>query len=73
MIVSAAITDSLLRHACTRLSCVQAGGLAAQSLNVLFQVRLGPSRLHAPVSLRDSAISQRIVMNNARQHFKEVL
>ena len=36
---------------------VQAGGLAARPLNILFQVCFGPSRLHAPVSLRDSAIS----------------
>lgn len=40
---------------------VQAGGLAAQSLDVLFQVRLGPLRLHAPVSQRDYAISRQTV------------
>jgi hypothetical protein len=42
-----------------------AGVLAAQSLTVLFQVRLGPLRLCLPVSLRDSTISQRTIMNNA--------
>ena len=57
MNVSTAMTDSLLRQACTRFHGVQAGGLAAQALNILFQVCLGPSRLHAPVSRRDSAIS----------------
>src|SRR5438445_13116732 len=44
---------------------VQAGGLAAQSVNILFQVCLSPSRLRAPVSLGDSAISRRTVMNSA--------
>jgi len=44
---------------------MQAGGLAAQSVNVLLGVRLPPSRLHAPVSRRDCAISPRTVMNNA--------
>ncbi len=46
---------------------MQAGGLAAQSVNVLFQIRLPPSWLHTAVSLRDSAISRRTVMNNAGQ------
>ena len=39
--------------------------LTAQSFDVLFQVRLGPSRLCLPVSLGDCTISRRIVMNNA--------
>jgi hypothetical protein len=43
---------------------VQAGGLAACPLDVLFQVRLGFSRLRTPVSQRDCVISQRTVMNN---------
>jgi hypothetical protein len=34
-------------------------------LSVLFQVRLGPSRLRAPVLPRDCAISRQTVMNNA--------
>jgi len=41
---------------------VQADGLAAQSVNILFQVCFPPSRLRAPVSLGDCAISLRIVM-----------
>ena len=44
---------------------MQASGLAAQALNILFQVCFGPSHLHALVSRRDCAISQRTVMNNA--------
>jgi hypothetical protein len=55
----AAIADSPLRQNLT------AGMLAAQSLDLLFQVRLGPSRLCLPVSPGDCAISPRIVMNNA--------
>jgi len=44
---------------------VQAGRLAVQSVNILFQVCLPPSRLRAPVSLGDRAISRRTAMNNA--------
>jgi hypothetical protein len=57
MNASAAIADSLLRQACMRFPHVQAGGLTAQTLNILFQVCFGSSRLHAPVSRRDYAIS----------------
>jgi len=57
MNASTAIADSPLRQASTRLSGMLAGGLATRGLDVLFQVRLGPSRLHAPVSLGDFAIS----------------
>ena len=48
-----------------RGSCgVQAGGLARSvPFDVLFQARLGSSRLHAPVSQGDRAISRRTVMN----------
>jgi hypothetical protein len=42
-----------------------AGGLAAQSVNILFQVCLPPSRLRAPVSLGVSAVSLRTLVNNA--------
>ena len=42
-----------------------AGVLAAQSFNVLFQVRLSPSRLCPPVSRGVSAVSSRILVNNA--------
>ena len=41
------------------------GGLAAQSVNILFQGCLPPSRLHAPISLGGYVISPRTVMNNA--------
>ncbi len=41
-----------------------AGGLAPRDLDVLFQVRLGLSELHAPVSPVVLAVSLRIVMNN---------
>ena len=42
-----------------------AGGLAAQSVNILFQVCLLPSRLRAPVSRGVSAVSSRTLVNNA--------
>ncbi len=41
------------------------GVLATQYLNVLFQVRFGPSRLCLPVSPGDSTLSRRTVMNYA--------
>jgi hypothetical protein len=65
MTASAAIADSPLRQACVRGFCTQAGGLAPRGLNVLFQVRLGLSVLHAPISRGDFAISRRTVMNTA--------
>jgi len=40
-----------------------AGGLAAQSVNILFQVCFPPSRLHAPVSRGVSAVSSRTLVN----------
>jgi len=56
------------RFCCNRGSAaatsLSAGRLAAQSLNVLFQVRVGPSRLRVPVSQCGCAISRRTVMNN---------
>ncbi len=42
-----------------------AGGLATQSVNILFQVCLPPSRLRAPVSRGVSAVSSRTLVNNA--------
>jgi hypothetical protein len=45
----------------TRLT---AGGLVAQSVTILFQVCLLPSRLRAPVSHGVSAVSSRILVNN---------
>jgi hypothetical protein len=65
MNASAAIADSSLRQAGMRIDGMSAGGLAARSFDVLFQIRLTPSRLHAPVSLGDFAISRRTVMHNA--------
>ena len=50
-----------------RVSKMPAGRLAPRDLNVLFQVRLGPLGLRVPVSLGDSNISRRTVMNNVRQ------
>ena len=41
------------------------GGLAARSVNILFQVCFPPSRLRAPVSLAVSAVSSRTLVNNA--------
>ena len=64
MNTSAAIADSLLRQAWPLALGAQAGGLATQSVNVLQGVRFPPSRLRAPVSQRDYAISRRTVMNN---------
>jgi len=46
-----------LRAACS----TQAGGLAAQSINVLLRARLPPSQLRAPVSHSVLAVSSRIV------------
>jgi hypothetical protein len=42
-----------------------AGGLAAQSVDILCQVCLPPSRLLAPVSLGVSSVSSRTLVNNA--------
>jgi hypothetical protein len=58
MTVSAAIADSPLRQACTRIPSVQAGGLGAQSVDILFKDASLP---------RGSAISRRTVMNNVGQ------
>jgi len=63
MNVPAAIADSPLRKPGRSWHDVRAGGLAARSVNILFQVCLLPSRLRAPVSRGDCAISRRTVMN----------
>jgi len=42
-----------------------AGGLAARSVNILFQVCLPPSLLRAPVSPGVSAVSSRTLVNIA--------
>jgi hypothetical protein len=44
---------------------LDAGGLAARSVNILFQVCIPPFRLRAPVSLAVSAVSSRTLVNNA--------
>jgi hypothetical protein len=49
-----------------------AGGLAARSVNVLFQGRFPLSRLHAPVSLGDCMISRRTAMNNVGYALNEL-
>jgi hypothetical protein len=51
------------RYAAT--TSLTAGGLAAQSVNILFQVCLLPSQLHAPVSRGVLAVSSRTLVNNA--------
>ena len=51
------------RYAAT--TSLTAGGLAAQSVNILFQVCLPPSRLRAPVSHGVSAVSSRTLVNIA--------
>jgi hypothetical protein len=51
------------RYAAT--TSLTAGGLAARSVNILFQVCLPPSRLRAPVSRGVSAVSSRTLVNNA--------
>ncbi len=59
MNASAAIADSLLGTHCSKIAMgpgLSAGVPAAQSFDVLFQVRLSPSRLCLPVSRRDSRV-----------------
>ena len=51
------------RFCCNHQYAIATGGFAAQSVNILFQVCLPPSRLQAPVSRRVLAISRRTVMN----------
>jgi hypothetical protein len=65
MKASTATADTPLRQAWPLVLRGQAGGLATRPLNILFQVCLGPSRLHAPVSRGVSAVSSRILMNSA--------
>jgi GNAT superfamily N-acetyltransferase len=55
------------RYAAT--TSLTAGGLAAQSVNILFQVSLPPSRLRAPVSRGVSAVSSRTLVNNEGYSF----
>ena len=64
MDASTASADTPLRQAWPWCSHGQAGGLAPRGLNILFQVCLGLSGLHAPVSLGVLAVSSRSAMNN---------
>jgi hypothetical protein len=50
------------RYAAT--TSLTAGGLATQSINILFQVCLPPSRLRAPVSHGVSAVTSRTLVKN---------
>ena len=68
--VHAVLARILHEHFCSNRGfaatiSLSAGVLAAQSLDVLFSVRLGPSWLCLPVSPGDSTISRRSVMKNA--------
>ena len=56
--------DFYRNHRYAAMTSLTAGGLAAQSVNILFQVCLSSSRLHAPVSLGVSAVSSRTLVNN---------
>ena len=48
------------------MTSLRADGLARQSVNILFQVCLPPSRLHAPVSRGVSAVSSRTLVKIMR-------
>jgi hypothetical protein len=64
MTASTATADTPLQHAWLPGSHSQAGRLAAQSIDILFQVCLPPSRLRVPVSRGVLAVSSRTAMNN---------
>ena len=49
----------------TAATSLTAGGLAAQSVNIPFQVCFPPSKLRAPVSPGVSAVSPRTLVNTA--------
>jgi hypothetical protein len=57
MKASTATVDTLLQQACTRPCGVQAGVLAIQSVDILFQVCLPSSWLRLPVSPSVSTVS----------------
>lgn len=65
MNASTATADTPLRRAVMQRCGMPAGGLVPHDLDVLFQVRLGLSGLHAPVSPGVLAVSSRTIMNNA--------
>ncbi|MBX3330994.1 MAG: hypothetical protein KF722_11365 [Nitrospira sp.] len=66
MNASTASSDAPLQQAVMRRCGMPAGGLASRDrdLDILFQVRLGHSGLHAPVSPGALAVSLRTVMDN---------
>jgi hypothetical protein len=49
------------------------GGLAAQSVNIQFQVCFPPSRLRAPISRGVAAVSVRTLVNNVALLFSSTL
>src|SRR5688572_1626859 len=55
----------LLQPPTRRCDKPTAGGLTAQSVNILFQVCLPPSRLRAPVLRGVSAVTSRTLVSNA--------
>jgi predicted nucleic acid-binding protein len=57
--------DFYCNHRHAAATSLTAGGLAAQSVNILFQVCFPPSRLRAPVSPGVSAVSSRTLVNSA--------
>ena len=57
--------DFYCNHRYAAATSLTAGGLAAQSVNILFQVCFPSSRLHAPVSPGVSAVSSRTLVNSA--------
>ena len=63
MNASTATADTLLRQAVMLRYGMPAGGLVPRDLDVLFQVRLVLSGLHAPISPGVLAVSSRIIMN----------
>jgi hypothetical protein len=64
MTASTATADTPLRQAWMPVFRIQAGRLAARSVDILFQVCLPSSRLRVPVSHGVLAVSSRTVMNN---------
>src|SRR5688572_26272535 len=65
VLLRARIISMALDPASAVATLLTAGGLAAQSVDILFQVCLPPSQLRAPVSLGVSAVSSRTLVNNA--------
>jgi hypothetical protein len=64
MSASAGIADFPLRQACTWIPGLLAGGLTAQSVDILFKDASLPRSSTRPSRFGDHAISLRTVMNN---------